>query len=172
MPRRIEFSLGQIDQAIQQVKAYKSEIDHKTELLKEKIAQRIERGVRQGFSGAIVDDIKGQGPRQAQVSVFVQSNGTITSVIAQGQDAIWVEFGAGVHHNTPVGTSPNPLGQELGFTIGSYGKGLGKYEYWRFKDDDGNVVKTYGTPAAMPMFRAFQSVLADIPSIAKEVFGS
>ena len=36
------------------------------------------------------------------------------------------EFGSGVYHNGSVGTSPNPYGDDLGLTIGSYGKGHGK----------------------------------------------
>lgn len=54
-------------------------------------------------------------------------------VIAHGQDAIFIEFGTGVYHNG-LG-SPHPKGEELGMTIGSYGKHLGLRRTWSFERD-------------------------------------
>ena len=82
---------------------------------------------------------------------------------------MWVEFGAGVYHNGAVGSSPNPYGSELGFTIGSYGTN-GARDIWGFYEN-GELVLTHGTPAAMPLFHAVQDTIDEIPSIAKEVFG-
>lgn len=39
---------------------------------------------------------------------------------------LFIEFGAGIHYNGSAGSSPHPKGNEFGYTIGSYGKGLGK----------------------------------------------
>lgn len=71
----------------------------------------------------------------------------------QGEQAVFVEYGAGVYYNGEVGTSPHPYGVELGFTIGSYGLGQGKYETWGY-EKNGKYHITHGTPAAMPLYKA------------------
>jgi hypothetical protein len=83
-----------------------------------------------------------------------------------------MEFGAGVYYNGAVGSSPNPLGTGLGFTIGSYGKGNGRKEVWGYRGEDGEIHLTHGAPASMPLYKAVQSVSRDIARIAREVFAS
>ena len=109
------------------------------------------------------------GKRTAQVNVSITNKNTVSVVIANGEDAVWVEFGAGVYHNGASGSSPHPKGGELGFTIGGYGKGKGKRETWGYYDN-GNLVLTHGTPASMPMAKAVTTICNDIVQIAKEVF--
>lgn len=149
---------------------YKQEILHKTELLREKVAERLADEAKNGFSGAVVDDLTRGGQRFAQVDVSVDNRGSVTVVVASGEDAVWVEFGAGVYHNGSPGSSPHPHGAELGMTIGGFGKGNGKKEVWGFYED-GELKLTRGTPARMPMALAVTTVCNDIQSIAKEVFG-
>ena len=91
-------------------------------------------------------------------------------MIASGDDAVWVEFGAGVYHNGSPGTSPHLRGAELGLTIGGFGKGRGKKEVWGYFEN-GALKLTRGTPAKMPMARAVMVVCDEIVAIAKEVFG-
>lgn len=71
----------------------------------------------------------------------------------QGEQAVFVEFGAGVYYNGSPGSSPHPYGVELGFTIGDYGLGLGKNETWEYTKN-GKYHITHGTPAAMPLYNA------------------
>ena len=149
---------------------YKQEILHKTELLREKVAERLADEAKNGFSGAVVDDLTRGGQRFAQVDVSVDNRGSVTVVVASGEDAVWVEFGAGVYHNGSPGSSPHPHGAELGMTIGGFGKGNGKKEVWGFYED-GELKLTRGTPARMPMALAVTTVCNDIQAIAKEVFG-
>ena len=163
------FSEGSIAEAIRQIQDYKKEIEKKCEEFRRRVAEMIQQRAQQGFSGAIVDDLV-KGARTAHVEVTVQSaEDNITTVIANGQDAVWVEFGAGVHHNGAAGSSPNPYGAELGFTIGSFGT-KGTRDIWGFYED-GELHLTHGTPAAMPLFHAVQDSLDEIGSIAREVFG-
>ena len=86
-----------------------------------------------------------------------------------GPNALFVEFGAGVYHNGPVGSSPHPLGTELGYTIGSYGQGHGKDEYWHYTKD-GNEHISHGTKALMPMWRASQAIRQEAKAKAKSSF--
>lgn len=168
----ISFGLStkEIDRALRELADYKQEIIRKTELLRDKVAERLSEEAKTGFSGAVVDDLVKGGQKFAQVDVSVDNRGSVTVVVASGEDAVWVEFGAGVYHNGSPGSSPHPNGAELGMTIGGFGKGNGKKEVWGYYED-GELKLTRGTPARMPMARAVTTVCNDIKEIAKEVFG-
>lgn len=163
-------STSEIDRAMKELADYKQEILQKTELLREKVAERLADEAKNGFSGAVVDDLTRGGQRFAQVDVSVDNRGSVTVVVASGEDVVWVEFGAGVYHNGSPGSSPHPHGAELGMTIGGFGKGNGKKEVWGFYEE-GELKLTRGTPARMPMALAVTTVCNDIQAIAKEVFG-
>ena len=163
-------STSEIDRAMKELADYKQEILQKTELLREKVAERLADEAKNGFSGAVVDDLTRGGQRFAQVDVSVDNRGSVVVVVASGEDAVWVEFGAGVYHNGSPGSSPHPHGAELGMTIGGFGKGNGKKEVWGFYEE-GELKLTRGTPARMPMALAVTTVCNDIQAIAKEVFG-
>ena len=167
---RFGLSTEEISRAIKELEKYKKDLLRKTEALRQKIAERIANDAESGFSRAIVDDLLRGGPRLADVKVSVDDRDNITVVIAKGEDAIWVEFGTGVHHNGAAGSSPHPKGSELGFTIGGYGKGMGKKDTWGYKED-GELHLTHGATASMPMYKAVKTVGEEIADIVKEVFG-
>lgn len=168
---RISLSEKDIDRAIKELEQYKREIIRKTELLRTKVAERIANLAQSGFNGAVVDDLTEEsgGARKAEVQVSIDERENVSVVIAAGEDAVWAEFGAGVYHNGSVGSSPHPKGQELGLTIGGYGKGMGKRQVWGFYED-GELKLTHGAPATMPMYNAMKIVCDEIVAIAKEVF--
>lgn len=169
---RINLSEKDIDRAIKELEQYKQEIIRKTELLRVKVADRISALAQSSFNGAIVDDLTGEsgGSRKADVRVSIDERENVSIVIAAGEDAVWAEFGAGVYHNGSAGSSPHPEGSKLGFTIGGYGKGVGKRQTWGFYED-GELRLTHGTPAVMPMYNAVKTVCDEIADIAKEVWG-
>lgn len=168
---RISLSEKDIDRAIKELEQYKREIIRKTELLRTRIAERISNLAQSGFNGAVVDDLTGGsgGAKKADVRVSIDERENVSVIIAAGEDAVWAEFGAGVYHNGSVGSSPHPKGQELGLTIGGYGKGMGKRQVWGFYED-GELKLTHGAPATMPMYNAMKIVCDEIVAIAKEVF--
>lgn len=161
-----------IDNAIKEVKKYEKDFKKKCDELCKRIAERLSDEITRGFTGAIVDDLteKSGGARLANVKVIepVKREGKYI-VTAKGKDAVWVEFGAGVHYNGSVGSSPNPYGLSLNFTIGGFGT-QGTREVWGFYEN-GELKITKGTPASMPMYKAVQIVIKEIDQIAKEVFG-
>ncbi|MDR0821696.1 MAG: hypothetical protein LBN40_04445 [Oscillospiraceae bacterium] len=167
----ISFGLSEreIGKAIKELEQYKQELIRKTALLREKVADRIASLARSGFNGAVVDDVLKGGVKTAQVDVSLNNTNDVSLVIANGEDAIWVEFGAGVFHNGSAGSSPHPEGSALGFTIGGYGKGMGKKEVWGYYEGD-ELRLTHGTPAIMPMYNAVKTVCDEIADIAREVF--
>lgn len=166
---RFGLSEREIDKAIKELEQYKQELIRKTALLREKVADKIAGLAQSEFNGAIVDDVLKGGVKIAQVTVSLSNTDDVSLVIANGKDAVWVEFGAGVYHNGSAGSSPHPEGSELGFTIGGYGKGMGKKEVWGYYEGD-ELRLTHGTPAIMPMYNAVKTVCDEIADIAREVF--
>lgn len=168
----VELSESGIDKALREVAQYKQSVLEKEKLLRQKVAEFLASESQSGFDGAVVDDLtdRSGGARYGSVDVSIDNRGDVTVVVANGEDAVWIEFGAGVYYNGAVGSSPNPYGSQLGFTIGGYGKGNGRKEKWGFYED-GELKITRGTPAVMPMARAVTALCNEFPRIAKEVFG-
>ena len=165
------FDAKDIDGAIKEVEKYRQDFLRKVDIFRKRIADELANDAQLGFNSAIIDDLTKGGARKPDVNVSVTDKSGVSVVIANGSDAIWCEFGAGVYHNGSVGSSPNPLGVELGYTIGSYGKGYGKGNAWGYYEN-GELKITRGTPASMPMYNAMKTVGAKVISIAREVFGS
>ena len=168
---QVGLSVKDINKAIREVKKFRKDFQNKVDTYRKRIAEEIAVQASLGFGSSIVDDVVNGGSRQPDVQVYVGYKGNIAVVVAEGEDAVWCEFGAGVYHNGSVGSSPNPYGNNLGFTIGSYGKGYGKKQVWGYYDDDSNLVLTRGTPATMPMYNAAQEIMRKSVDIAREVFG-
>ena len=166
------FNLASIDAAVKEIRDYADWVKRKTDELRERVAYFIAKDASAVFNTAVAEDDLWEGAITGSVDVVVEDNGNMTLVIANGTDAVFMEFGAGVYYNGAVGSSPNPLGAALGFTIGSYGFGQGKKEVWGYMGDDGRLHLTHGTPASMPLYRAVQSIVNDIEQIAREVFSS
>lgn len=169
----ISFGLNSkdINRAIKEIKQYKREVEQKLDIYRERLADEITKEAQTIFNSSTVDDVvKGGSSHKADVDVSFSSSGNITVIVAIGEDAVWCEFGSGVYHNGSAGSSPNPYGADLGFTIGSYGLGRGKQSAWGYYDESKQLVITRGTPATMPMFNAAKIVASKAISIAREVW--
>lgn len=171
MDKVIEISLDSksIDKAIKEIENYKQDMLKKLEIFRKRLADELSTDAQSGFNGAVVDDLIKGGSRKPEVTVSVTNESNVSVVIADGKDAIFVEFGAGVYHNGSEGSSPHPKGAELGFTIGTYGHGYGKRKAWGYLEN-GEPKVTRGTPASMPMYNAMKLVISKAESIAREVW--
>lgn len=175
MSKVIKFGLSKIEiqRAINEVEKFKIEFQEKVDTYRKRMAEEMAVYASAYFDNSVMDDVIGGSPRKPEVTVAWSDNGKIAVVVANGEDAVWCEFGAGVYHNGSVGSSPNPYGNDLGFTIGSYGKGRGQQKVWGYYTDPDTktgLVLTRGTPASMPMYNAAQDVLRKSVEIAREVF--
>lgn len=168
---RFDLSLSGIRGAISELNACKQDIRRKTEAFRKRFAEEVAALAQSGFDASYLDYQLDGETTPATVAVDVTGNGNSSFVTAYGEDAVWIEFGAGVYYNGSAGSSPNPLGQGLGYTIGSYGKGMGKQKVWGYYRD-GELILTHGTPATMPMYNALKQTCDNIWSIAREVFGA
>lgn len=168
---RFGLSTKDINRAIREINQFEEDFRNKVDTYRKRIAEEIAVQASLNFGNAILDDVINGSPNKPDVQVSVSERGSVSVVVADGEDAVWCEFGAGVYHNGSVGSSPNPYGNDLGFTIGSYGKGYGKKQAWGYYDENGDLVITRGTPASMPMYNAVQEVMRKSVAIAREVFG-
>lgn len=170
-----ELSKDGVKKAIEEIKQYQREFKARCDLLRQTVAELITQKAQEGFDDSWINWWTPNGAlkflRNADVHVeWENEKGKVSLVIANGEDAVWCEFGTGVYYNGSAGSSRHPKGEELGLTIGSYGKGYGARETWGFYDADGLLCLTHGIPATMPMYKAMQSVCQELYTIALEVF--
>lgn len=170
MSRKISIRLDEksIQKAIDELNQYKADVKRKNEEFVQKLAEIGIPVIDQNIASAAGDSDKSHN-----TSIKVNSFGDYSQAVltVEGKDLLFIEFGAGVHFNGSAGSSPHPKGQELGYTIGSYGKGQGKKDSWFYYADSGESVLSHGTQATMPVYKASIEIRNQIRKIAKEVFG-
>lgn len=167
------FDIASIENAISLVKDYAKKYEDNVVESKKRVADKCLQYATANMGSSWVDDIITTGkesdyafPRHAPV-VFcsVSENENEVVLTASGYDAVWVEFGAGVHYNAPAGDSPHEWGADLGMLIGEYGMGQGKYDSWLSP-----YGVSRGTEAQMPLYNACIQTEEDAYDIIKEVF--
>lgn len=162
--KKIVLSLDEksINNAIKELNAYKKWVEEKTKQLCERLALIGAQEASVRFTTAMYD-----GNNDVQVEVGPTENGWV--ITAKGEAVAFLEFGAGVYHNTG---EPYPDPRPEGIVgIGEYGKGMGKRQAWGFYDN-GELVITRGNPAVMGMWYATQEMEREVLRIAREVFNS
>lgn len=180
MPKEIAIELSQksIERAIKELNDYKKWVNAKTEELAKQLSLIGIQEASFRFTGAPYD-----GVNDVYVSTISKAEGEyyVYTIVAKGQAVCFIEFGAGVYHNTAAYPLPKPEGV---VEIGEYGKGKGKQSYWGFYGENpgtngwlvqskkGPVVITRGNPASMPMYYASAEMKKKVLAIAREVFSS
>lgn len=162
--RVIKMGLGveSIENAIKDLNNFRSSIEQKMDKLLEELANIGVKEASVRFTTAMYD-----GVNDSSVTLKPVKNGY--AIVAEGHAVAFIEFGAGVYHNSGE-PYPNPRPEGI-VGIGEYGKGLGKRQAWGYTDDSGELVITHGNPAAMPMWYASEEMRSKIAKIAREVFG-
>lgn len=167
----IKCSLNQksIQNAINQLKSYQNELKNKNELFVQRLAELGIPIIDQNIAMA-------QGDSDKNHNTYIKINRfddyAQATLVCEGTELSFIEFGAGIHYNGAAGSSPHPKGEEFGYTIGSYGQGKGKNESWVYVADSGEWVRSYGTQATMPVYKASVEIVQNIRRIAKEVFST
>lgn len=157
-----------LKEAISYIEQYRDDLPRKCELFVRRLAEVGIPVIDQNISAAAGDSDKNHNTYIKLNSFGSYSQATL---VCEGKDLLFIEFGAGVHYNGAAGSSPHPKGEEMGYTIGSYGKGQGKNDFWFYYADTGEAVMSYGTQATMPLYKAGVEIRRQILAIAKEVFG-
>lgn len=161
------FDKSSVDKAIEEVKAIKKEWKQKTKQAESLIAEELANLINQNLMNvAIADDlINVKEHQEVHTAPGVEARARGNTVTVYGENAVFIEFGAGIYHNGGV---DNPLSKAVQFdtSIGSYGKGHGNEPYWFVAH---NLISR-GTPAYMPINNAIEQIVPMIPTIVRQVF--
>lgn len=118
----------------------------------------------EGFRTAIYDLDDGGN----DVTVNIEAKPRHTTLVAEGKDVLFVEFGAGARYGYG-----HPQAQEFGFGPGTYNPASGNWaneKGWWYTGDDGESHHSYGNAPAMVMYRAAKEMRQILPEVAREVF--
>ena len=165
----IELSQKSIQSAIKQIENYRDKLIRKN---REFVKRLGEVGIPVIDSNIAVAAGDSDKTHDAYIKINSFGDYAQATLIVSGKDLLFIEFGAGVHYNGAVGSSPHPFGASKGYTIGSYGKGNGSKDAWYYYADTGEIVKSQGTQATMPVYKAGVEMRQQMLKIAKEVFSS
>jgi hypothetical protein len=163
MKLTIALSGKSISDAIKQLNAYKRDLSRKIQSL-------LDAMISFGEDYAI-NEVGHVDTGETLETIRGYRNGN-KGVIVAGGSAVFLEFGTGIRYNGPAGSSPHPMGSELGMTIGEYGKGQGANPGgWWYYDASGAIKHTYGIPATLFMWKTARELERIAPELAREVFG-
>lgn len=162
----IELDSASIEKAIKATEQYKKWLDQKSKALAKRLAELGATSASLGFAQAFYD-----GPNDVDIRIRSVPNGYVVS--ANGEAALFIEFGAGITYS---GVS-HPEAAEYGMGPGTYpGKG-----HWddpkgwylpKAKQNAAGDKHSYGNPAQMPMYEARKTIEQNITEIVREVFAS
>lgn len=164
-------SVDGINQLTNDLEEYKRWLLTKAEQLLDELSRR-------GIKTASERVRSAQGDSDKNVAfvrdISYSGNSVILTITAEGEDILFIEFGAGIHYNggaSILGKSPHPWGDEKGYAIGKFPKGrrgysLGRFDSWTKPDGE----ESFGTEATMPMLGAIETIYTELNSACKKVF--
>lgn len=158
-----------IKNTIKQLEEYQNSLRDKNELFLKRLCELGIPVIDQNISIAQGDSDKNHN---TYIKINRFGNYAQATLVCEGIDLNFIEFGAGIFYNGEAGSSPHPKGEEFEYTIGSYGQGKGKNESWVYVAESGEWIRSYGTEATMPMYKASVEIMQNIRRIAKEVFST
>lgn len=151
------------------IKAATQELRRYAEWVAQKESELITKLAERGKDVASIKFASAQYDGTNDVSVRVDSTGSVAVIYAEGEAVAFIEFGSGA----AMGYG-HPTAGEHGFGPGTWSTGeSGKGHWdnpngWYYKHGE----KSHGNPPAMAMYDAVQTMTAEITTIAREVFGT
>ena len=156
----MNLSAASIDSAIKQLKEYKTELRRKAQKICERLAVSGAVNVSLGYATAIYTGRK-------DYSVTVEEIRDGYRILADGETALILEFGAGVTYGYG-----HPQADEFGMGPGTYPDGKGHWDdpagWWIPKEHGGG--HTYGDPPSMAMYKTAKELRDRVLDVAREVF--
>lgn len=156
-PIKIELTNKSIGNAMKEVRRYKTWVSQKEAELRSRLAMMGATVASIQFSRAIYHGSN-------DVTVRVDSTGSVAVIYAEGETVAFIEFGAGATYGYG-----HPQAGEFGVGPGTYPDGKGHWDNpngWWF----GSGQHTYGNPPAMAMYSAVKEITENLTKIAAEVF--
>lgn len=162
MAKKITVSLSEksIGSAVSELRKYAAWVESKEAELRMRLAQLGATVASIQFSRAVYSGTN-------DVSVRVDSTGSVAVIYAEGESVAFIEFGTGARYGYG-----HPQAGEFGVGPGTWSdgpEGKGHWDNpkgWWFGHDQ----HTYGNPPAMAMYKAVQEMTTQLTQIAREVF--
>ena len=157
-------SASNIEAAVQEMREYAEWVGRKESELIAKLAERGKSVAEIKFASAVYDGTN-------DVSVRVDSTGSVAVIYAEGEAVAFIEFGSGA----AMGYG-HPQADKHGLGPGTWSmdESLGGKGHW--DNPEGwyyaHGKKSQGNPPAMAMYDAVQAITTELTEIAKEVFGT
>ena len=166
---KCELSVTSLDNAIKEIEKYLDSINDKLRQMTELLIQDGVTVANASLSSTVGDSTQGS------IGFGINGSGDIVSatIYLSGKDALFIEFGAGIAYNTGVG---HPKAAELGYGPGTYpskhppNRGINP-GYWYYREN-GELVRSIGTSASMPIYNASETIRNNAIMRAVEVFRS
>lgn len=180
MSKQIEIELGKkaVSDAIKELRKYKLFLIRRNRSIVYHLMQAGWEAVQSSIKTAqtdVPDQTRSVGRKFELPNTNFRGEIVEGQMIASSPKIMFWEFGAGIHYNTPVDTTPHPKGTEYGgklgvdITIGNYSHGInghshGQFDTWHYGGEE-----VHGTEAAMPMYNAWKYMREKYVSIATNI---
>lgn len=166
---KCKLDVDSLQNAIDELKEYRDSINDK---LQQFVAALLEEGITVAnarLNSTIGDSVEGV------IGFGINADGDIVTatISLEGSDALFIEFGAGIAYNTGM---QHPYAGEFGYGVGTYpskhppNKAINP-GYWYYREN-GELVKSIGTQASMPIYHAAETMRNIAIQKAIEIFRS
>lgn len=166
---KCKLDVDSLQNAIDELKEYRDSINDK---LQQFVAALLEDGITVAnarLNSTIGDSVEGV------IGFGINADGDIVTatISLEGSDALFIEFGAGIAYNTGM---QHPYAGEFGYGVGTYpskhppNKAINP-GYWYYREN-GELVKSIGTQASMPIYHAAETMRNIAIQKAIEIFRS
>lgn len=155
-----------------------TDIPEKADKILYELAKIGEKELENAYSERIIDTRYDRKTKEFQeidvtpkITTDVIQYDKTTELIAEGEELLYLEFGAGIKHNNPrewenILDIPVPL--EVA-DIGTRGKGLGSNEAWYYSRGGITSIRSEGIKARGGFARAINEIYANVDRIIEEV---
>lgn len=156
-----------IDKAMVNITSYANRVMRLKEELPRVLAEYGVTRARARYSEGTYDLLISGQFSTPNITVTAEQRENGWAVVANGKEVCFVEFGAGVYYTggeSYLGTRPPGI-----VGIGQFGKGHGKQDSWGFKDENGEVYITHGTPANNTLYFTAREMREYIEEAARRI---
>ena len=164
----VELNTSSISELISNLKSYQKELTGKNALFVQRLAKA---GIPVIDSTIAMTRGDANPSHRAYVKELPSSGDVVRcSLVLEGEDILFFEFGAGIYYNA----SDPSHASKFGYGVGTYPNQTHAFDDngWWYTDELGVSHHSYGTEATSPMLHASYEIIAKIRQIAREVYGS
>ena len=165
-------SVDSIDKAIQEIEAYRKSFIEKIETLMDVLLADAYKEAQTRLASTVGDSTNASVTKTVPIR---SGDSVVATICLVGEDALFVEFGAGIAYNTGA---EHPYASELGYGVGTYpskhppNKAINPGRWIYGHTSDHVPLWSIGTGASMPIYYASETIRNNAVKKAKEVFRS